>query len=149
MSNISFITTRARVSSYNITELLSKINDKRFDGKMTITEDESSWKVQYKNDWDTLNFYQPSPRKLSLKHPHTPWMGYVAVVFRNELGVATQALLSDEGVGETWKPNPKKYPTYKAWLDILHGSLKEFNLSSYKDLMRVELSMAPKGMKKY
>ena len=153
MSNIAYITTRKHVKSYDITSLLSQINDKRFDGKLTIIqEDEGSWLIKYLGKWDSfdnLYIYQDSPRKLHIKHPHHPWMSYVFVVFNEELGAATNAVLSDEGIDETFKPNPQNYPTYQAWVEILHPNMKEKNPDYFKEHLKFEMSLVPKGMEKY
>jgi hypothetical protein len=149
MSNISYLTTKKWIKSYDLPLLFQKINQKRFGGKLSISTQNNWWIVEYPGNWDGLDFNQVSPRKLGVKHPHGMWMDYVGVVFRNELGKMTNATLSDEGVEETWKPNPRKYPSYEAWIQKLHSSLKNKNPDLYKQVIQLELSYVPAGMEKY
>lgn len=154
MSNISFITTRKHLHSYNFPSLFHKINQKRFDGKMNITINErlDCLEVKYMywdRHWDSLEFYKRSPRKLSVGHPHSQWMEYVGCVFRNELGKMTGGLLSDDGLEEHWKPSPKKYPKYKVWVEKMHSSIKPIKPLLFKEIVETELTFAPKGMEKY
>jgi len=149
MSNIAYITTKKHVKSYDILSLLGKINNKRFDGKMTISENNYCYKISYSEFCDYLEFYIKSPRKLSCSHPHDPWMSYVFVVFRQELAKLTNGMLSDEGVEETWKPNPKKYPSYKEWIGLIYQNTRKENPKAFKSIMSVELEYAPKGMESY
>jgi len=147
MSNIAYITTRKHVKSYDILSLIQQINQKRFDGKLEIEKSNYCWNVKYQglNDW--LEFYKDSPRKLSCKAPHHPWMSYIFVVFRQELAVLTGGILSDEGVEEHWKPTPKKYSSWKKWLMIIHNHIKDEKMLN--NIVENEFLLAPKGMEKY
>lgn len=149
MSNIAFITTQKYVRSYDILGILESINNKRFGGKLTITGSGGNWVVGYQDDWDGLDFYADSARKIHVKHPHGMWWEYVGVVFRHELGKVTKAILSDESTEETWKPSPKKYLSYETWIRKLHSSWKDKNPASYEETIQIELSYASKGMEKY
>jgi hypothetical protein len=152
MSNIAFLTTRRHVKSYDIVAMLVDINYRRFGGKLAIQAHLTTppyWSVYTPNDMDGFDIYNPSPRKLSIKHPMMPWMDYVALVFRHELGRLTGAILSDEGVEETWLPDPDKYPTFQAWLELRHSRLYQNNPDSYLQLMQIEWKHVPSGMEKY
>jgi hypothetical protein len=149
MGNIAYITTKKHLKSYDITELLEKVNKKRFDGKMTITKDQYSWKVGYPGMRDYLDFYPASIKKLSCKHPHDPWMSYVFVVFQEELAKLVGGILSDEGVDEKWKPKPQKYPSYDKWVALLYSNTIKKHPKDYRQILEMEFSCVPKGMENY
>jgi hypothetical protein len=149
MSNISFLTTRKHIKSYDIPALLQKINEKRFGGKLTITTGYGVGGVSL-NDCDSFEFYQHSAKKIGAKSPHNPWMEYVCVVVRNELGAMTNAVLSDEDEGlGTWKPNPKKYSSYKKWVSLFYQSIATLDPRRFEEIVKDELARAPQGMEKY
>ena len=159
MSNIAYIHTPKFVKSYDIKALLEKINRKRFGGKMEIgrggesgKEDDSvlAWRISYPGSWDCLWIHQDTPKKLACKHPHNQWMEYVFMVFQEELAAMVKGKLSDEGVQGTWKPKPKKYPSYLAWVNMIHShSHKVLDPRAYYELIELEMSFAPKGMEDY
>lgn len=161
MGNIAYITTKKHVKFYDILDLLNKINQKRFDGKLTITQgyegsglnkqDTSidAWKIGHLELTDYLWLHCDSPKKLACKHPHNPWMSYVFVVFLEELGALTKGICSDEGVTERWKPRPKKYPSYKAWIEVLYSYTRKSRPAAFEEIMKFELACAPEGMENY
>lgn len=149
MSNTAYITTKKHLKSYHIRDLLEKINEKRFDGKMQIEQDQYYWKVSYSGMWDGLDFHGISAKKLACQHPHDPWMSYVFVVFQEELAKLTNGVLSDEGVSETWKPKPSKYSSYEKWIGILYANTKKTKPEAFKEILKAELNCAPEGMEKY
>jgi len=154
MSNIAFITTRKHLKSYDIPSLLSQINDKRFDGKLTIKLVDGGWNVSFlENGLDTGKygfgfwFHSVSPKKLAVKWPHGPWMTYVFVVFKQELAALTNGVLSDESEPGTYLPTPNKYPSYKSWIELSCSRIKKSPY--YDEHLKIEMGYAPKGMEKY
>jgi hypothetical protein len=149
MSNISFITTPKYIKSYNMMALLGEINHRRFDKKLFIEESHFGWKIKHPSpeNWDYIWFHPDSPRKLAAKHPHDPWMCYVFLVFRQEIGSRTRGILSDEGVEDHWRPSPKKYPSWKAWLSLRVSHIKDEVSKQY--VIDCENQFLPKGMEKY
>lgn len=129
-----------------------------FHGKLTIEEDhKDSWRVKYDHDtrpdsslgWDYSHFWICSPRKLEFRHPHDPWISYVQLVFVEEMASALKGKISDEGVYPPgWAPHPEKYPSYRAWVDLLYSrSKKIMSPTDYEDMIAVELDCAPQELK--
>lgn len=152
MGNIAYITTRKQIKSYDMMSLLDKINKKRFNGKITITPAHDGWEISYGKDgtygWGFW-IHPDSPRKLACKHPIGSWMGYVFVVFQEELAKLTNGILSDEGVSDRWKPKPHKYPSYQSWIEILYSGAKEIYPDRFQEILEFELKFAPEDMRKY
>jgi hypothetical protein len=152
MGNIAYITTRKHVKSYDMMSLLQDINQRRFDGKMTIRDHCEGWEISYQhweNAWETIWIHPESTRKVGAKHPHSVWMPYVFVVFLEELGALTNGVMSDEGVSERWKPNPKKYSSWDVWMKILHARSLQTNPEAAEQFIKLETSYVPNGMEKY
>ncbi len=85
-----------------------------------------------------LEIYTESHRKLSIKHPlQFGFWQYVMSVILNELGVLTDATLSDQGIEERWQPVHNKYKSYKDYVNKMtnHYSkdLKEMEVKLYMD----------------
>jgi hypothetical protein len=145
MGNIAFITTKKHIRSYNMFSLLQKINESKFDGKLNIVDDISAWSINYQNNWDSINYYIRSPRKIGAKHPHNNWMPYVFSVFQNELGYMTDGKLSDECCNEFWLPEKDKWESYKEYRYEMNSWMEDENsrtLRTIEDLRDVPPDMA-------
>lgn len=150
MGNIAYVTTKKHVKSYDVFSLLEKINEKRFGGKMVITQGAKfAWDISHPDIIDSLWFHRDSAKKIACKHPHDPWMRYVFIVYQEELGLLTEGIMSDEGVSERWSPNPNKYPNYKSWISLLYSRTEKMFPAHFENIVREELACAPKGMENY
>ena len=124
MSNISFITTKKFISSYDISSLLLDIDSKRFGRKLSIACDPNNgiytidWVSSDLKESDGFTILVHSKRKLSMKWPNHPYTTYMFIVFKHELGKMLDGTLSDESDDEKSKPNPEKYSSYKEWCEF-------------------------------
>jgi hypothetical protein len=171
MSSTNYITTRKHLKSYDLLTLLRKINDKRFGGMLTVnpagvlsrnTPIRRKWVFPYGNPrviyqgkclfpvWDDLEFRAKSARKLAVRQPETAWMVYVDIVFRHELGKMTHGILSneDEGLG-TWKPAPKKYPSFRVWTEQRHEIMRHVLPHRFEEAVDRDMALVPPGMEQY
>jgi hypothetical protein len=157
MANHGWITARKNLKPQEVLKDLQEINERRFKGLLTITETElgeGGWSIDFNQEGrvglNGFDIWICSPRKLEHRHANG-WAFYLEVVFTNELGAKYDATLSDEGIDDKWKPNPKKYPTYRAWLDVLHSTLKKKKSIKYKqfykEIIDIEMKWAPEELR--
>lgn len=147
MANHGFITSKKNFKKEQVIKDLQEINLRRFDRKLTISSDfDTEWFISHGG----YGFYIwiSSPRKLEHRHA-SGWLYYLELVFAEEMGKKYNAIMSDEGSDEKWKPRPEKYPTFKSWLDILYGHSKIKHPESYKTMIDLEMETCPRGFKKY
>jgi len=154
MANHGYISSKKHFNKKQVALDLQEINERRFKGLLKIEDgycgSKGAWFISYQ-DKDKeyskgFNIWIASARKLEHRHTHV-WIYYTELVFAEEMGAKYDGIMSDEGINDKWKPCPKKYPTYKAWLDILHAYSKKHNPKIYKRLFKVELSYAPKELR--
>jgi hypothetical protein len=155
MANHGFITSRFHFKRDEVLKYLEEINQRRFNGLLKIEDSEyadDAWFISYD---DTLIYKHPvgfniwieSKRKLEHRHTHG-WGFYLEVVFSSELGFIYDGMISDECCEERWKPTPKKYPTYRKWLESRYSHLKKSKdkkmKTLYTSLIKDEMSYVPK-----
>jgi hypothetical protein len=158
MVNHGYITTKKKLTAKRVLEDLQEINQRRFSGQLTIEdgvygEDKGGWFVSYTDPKQTPSFPQgfniwlTSQRRLEHRHSHG-WYFYLELFFQEELGAKYDAVFTDEGHGDKWKPNPSKYSTYEDWLKVYHEhSLKdEITRPFANQMIQVEMKAVPKGM---
>jgi len=151
MANHGFITSKKTFKPEQVLQDLQEINDRRFKGLLTIEKSDwsklGSWFIGYQaKDWENpegFNIWIRSPKKLEHRHSRA-WAYYLEVVFSGELAKKYNAILSDEGHEDKWKPDTEKYPTFRAWLDVLYGHIKEAHPISYKAMIDLEMLYCPK-----
>lgn len=156
MSNNGYITSRRYISSYNIVDMLNEINDRRFGGKLLISEevfeDGSNYYVNYflNEQKHGIYFWQLSARKLAIPHPQMPFSKYLKYVFSEELGVKMDGIMSDEcDESDKWKPDPSKYKKYTAWFAMLHKHIKKVDKKLYDRLLAWDISVTPPELQSY
>ena len=131
MANHGFVTTRRILRFDRVHADLSEIVQRRFKGKMQINGPHEEdgvvmWVMQPCKESISgivhgFQVWLSTSRKLEFRHPFNDWAFWAQVVVINELGARYNGIISDEGVSEKWKPDPKKYPTYKSWADARHA----------------------------
>lgn len=152
MSNHGYLTSKRNFHKDQVLKDLQEINDRRFKGMLNIEDSDcgskGSWFIGYQDEgWEHpegFNIWICSPKKLEHRHSRA-WSYYLEIAFANELGIKYNAIISDDGVDETWKPDPEKYKTFKSWLEIRFGRLKSAKPDSYKILFDLEMEFCPKG----
>lgn len=120
MANHGFISSKRKLDKDKVFLDLQEINNRRFGGKLEIKIEDSEWFIHYPTEHheDTKGFWLWLKTSRKLEHRHAVmWAYYLEIVFAHELATKYNGNLSDEGIGETWKPDVTKYPNYKAWID--------------------------------
>lgn len=153
MANHGFVSSKKHFKAKQVAKDLQEINERRFKGLLKIEDshwgENGSWMISYQVEGHSypfaFNIWIASPRKLEHRHTHG-WAAYVEIVFAEEIGAKYNGDMSDEGVSGKWKPNPNKYSSYKAWLDLLWAHVKEKNPAVEK-LINEELEWAPKELR--
>ena len=159
MSNITFLTTRRKLSPETVDLDIREIIERRFLGRIKVNLTRFIKKPKNKKDvwaqWECeadvhdkenswrygFDFYLEGHHLLHGKHPHSHW-GYwaLACVVLNELGVKYNGLRSDEtDPSDRWKPEPEKYPTFQAYNRICYGQ---------RPMAKIEWDYLPESLKK-
>lgn len=154
MANHGFITTKKNLSEKKVLADLQEINQRRFKGLLKIESggysNKGSWFISYpsaeKTGFYGFNIWLTSQRKIEHRHVHN-WGFYVELVFAEELGAKYNGTMSDEGFNDKWKPNPGKYPTYRAWLDIRHEHALKYYPAYAERFIKLDLKYVPKELK--
>ena len=158
MANHGFIVSKKNFKADQIRKDLEEINRRRFKGLLKIEDsqwgDKGAWFVSYQAEgWEYptgFNIWITSQRKIEHRHAHG-WGFYIELVFVEELGAKYNATFSDEGISNRWKPDPAKYPNYKAWLSIQYEHSKNSKNKAVrvmaKQVIASELKMVPKELR--
>ena len=155
MANHGYITAKNNLSKEQVLLDLQEINQRRFNGllKIATSINGKNWLIYFGEEKDKyingIDFWLSSEKVIEHRH-EIYFLYYVEIVFAAELGKKYDAILSDDGLDETWEPNPKKYPTYKSWLEIKYNSnyfTKNSELA--KECIEGELNLAPKELREY
>lgn len=136
MGNIAFKSFRRRVTDQQfLTMLQTVINDFCPEDYEAVAEHEiksptqisnGAWIVKPKKgvlseerDWAyEIQIFRYSAGKFGNKHIRCGDWGYwFTYSIESRLCEKFGAILSDEGVSGSWKDDPKKYPTFKSYLD--------------------------------
>lgn len=153
MANHGYITSKKNFKKEQILLDLQEINERRFKGLLKIETlfDGKQWLIYFGEEKDKyingIDFWLASRRKIEHRHEDF-FLYYMEVVFSEELGKKYDGILSDEGIDDKWKPNPKKYPTYKSWLKLKYSSnywIKNNELA--QECMECELAHAPEELR--
>lgn len=130
MANHGFVTTRRKLTWEKVDADIREINERRFDNILSI-------EVEKERKKNAIHYYflapagmhefgfsiwLVSPHKLEFRHPHSQWGWWAQVlVYTEELAAKYNGTISDEGVEEKWKGDPKKYPTFMSWTRSFHN----------------------------
>lgn len=153
MANHGFITSKRFWKKEKVYHDLCEINKNRFNNLLSIKDHGNGfWSINYDDGRGYpvgFDLWISSTRKLEHRHPHNTWAGYLEIVFVHELAGRYGAILSDESSKDRWQPNPKKYSSYKKYIDIWCGHVKNKNIESYTKLVELYISFCPKELIDY
>lgn len=156
MANHGFVTVRMKLTPERVDKDIREIVKRRFKNALMVEgpslfDDKKThgWMLSVK-DQDNWQFsiWLSSPRKLEFRHPlGAEWLWWAQVlVMTEELAVKYHGIISDEGVGEKWKGNPLKYPTFESWLDARFPAPDDWK-GVAEQLKRETLAMLPAVLK--
>lgn len=78
------------------------------------------WEIQYKGESNSFQIWLPTSRKVEIRHSHhapvSDFMWWVDASITNEIALAFDGTISDEGVEERWKGEPDYCPHFKDYL---------------------------------
>ena len=124
MANHGFVYLKTRVTVDRLYEEMQKINEDRFKGKIEIEKSGDYCNIKFYDCYD-IHFWIAHPRKIEHRHgPGGDLRWWIEIVFANDLAVALNGLLGDEGCDGKWKPEKGKYPTLK---DMVMSFQKDYN----------------------
>jgi hypothetical protein len=159
MANSGFVTIKGgSFSKPKVYEALCEIVQRRFKGRMRVDGDakDDIWNVCMKDGVlrtsDVMDAYRhefsvefASKRKLEFRHPISEWGHWAQMSVEHELAAKFGGMISDEGVGGHWKPDPKKHATYEKWLDLRFSHIDAPWVRMF--LRRVSKAQVPKGLR--
>jgi hypothetical protein len=156
MANHGFITAKKNLDKKQIALDLQEINERRFGGQLKIEDsewgDKGSWFISYQDKRIEypmgFNIWITSKRKLEHRHSRG-YAYYVELVFSEELGAKYNAIMSDEGHDDKWKPAPEKFAKFQDWIDIQYSHIKKAHPIAYKMMSAMEKKSVPKGFEKF
>ena len=159
MANHGYISSKKNINKKLVQADLQEINERRFKGKLSIAEmpadkptAKGNWYISYQWNGDeyyaVFHIWVVSVRKLEHRHTHN-WGFYIELVFAEELGAKYGGRCTDEGFSGGWKPEPTKYPSYQAWLDIKYEHAKKYypDQEMVNKIIQMDLEMAPEELR--
>jgi len=153
MANHGYVSSKKFLTKAQVLQDLQEINERRFNGLLKIEPSEygskGSWFISYQEKkWKYpvgFNIWISSKKKLEHRHTHG-WGFYLEIVFSSELGKKYGGKISDDCCPEKWDPDPKKYPTYKSWVESSLKHIKKHKIM-YKSLYTLEMTTCPKALR--
>ena len=113
MANHGFVYLKTRITPKRLKEEMQKINQARFKGKLKLEPAGVYCSIKFYDCFD-IHFWVAHPRKIEYRHgPGGDLRWWIELVFANDLALALNGLLGDEGCEGKWKPEKDKYPTLK------------------------------------
>lgn len=145
MANHGYITTKKHLTTELLTAALNKISRERFGGKIRVEgpfpDAEDNWghgtHLVHVAEGVSYPVWLSSHRKIEICHgPGTIVYWWVETVIINDLAVAFNGDISDDGVGRMGKGEPGKYPTFTSYLDAMRISkpMRQYHLSDAREL---------------
>jgi len=162
MGNIASTVCRPRsVSQLEILRHLNDINNELFGGTFVISAQHGGVTVEC-DDLD-FEYWPESARTWGGKHPHHGQFGFWArMTFDAHLASRIgNCLMKDEGISETWKPDPGKYPTFQSWMKssashmfeppLFYETVDKFprRREIARQLWRIETSLIPSKLRSF
>jgi hypothetical protein len=154
MANHGYISSKKNLKKDEVYKDLQEINQRRFNGLLSIKEDpewDGCWYISFKQKTGYESgfiIWIESKRKLEHRHGDL-WIFYLEIVFAHELGFKYKGMISDECCSEKWKPVPKKYPTYKKYLESRYSNFIKKDPKLGRACLKDELNYMPKKLRKF
>lgn len=145
MGNLTFVTTRKKIDPDKITEVLNDMNESYFQNKLIIDfngDDKTAWIITY-NDNYVRGCMWNRKKKISMKHGTGGYFYYwIHCVAMNQLALAFNGKLSDEGIDGSWEPEENYCRTFDAFLDTMYAHIDDEDKKAY--LVNLEKEYTPK-----
>lgn len=117
MGNIASLYRRRPITATDLLEVLHEVNHRRFGGAFVVEPEYDGVAVSLNGEGWCYWKQNKSGRRWGGKSPHGPEAIYWTwLIFQNEIAHLLGCRLADEGVEETWEPNPEKFPTIQSWV---------------------------------
>lgn len=115
MANHGFITTKRQLTVEKLKAALDEINKRRFRGLLELPKDGDSGFVITVKDLVERPIWVASRRKIEIRHGGGggDFAWWIDAVVLNDLALAFDGVISDEGVGDKWRGVENKYPRYR------------------------------------
>ena len=122
MANHGFISFKEAIDGERMIALLNEISQKRFGGLIKIEHEENGWNGRPTASIEIYKglkrlFWLTYPTMIEHRHGPGGWLAwYIELVFANDLALALDGTLSDEGHSEKWGGKENLYPTFEEFL---------------------------------
>jgi hypothetical protein len=150
MANHGYVTTRCHITVPRMQTVLENLNERVFRYRLRIeyvhSLDEAAWG---EHCWELTipRPYEPdfpyarrfcwltSKRKFEIRHGGTNFAFWLGSVVSNEVAVAFDGTITDDGGSGRWKGVPNKYDRYNDYLDMIwkNNQYKEYLRQVYRD----------------
>lgn len=115
-------------------EAIVEINQRRFDNIYEIIREGDNWQIHHELGYNFgFSCWLRTKRKVEFRPEMGDWAHWVTAVFQSEIASKFKGKCSDEGVQDIWAPDMEKFPTFKAWWNLLHRSTVPDDLLSFVD----------------
>lgn len=123
MANHGFITTKRQLTVEKLKAALDEINKRRFRGLLELPPDGDSGFVITVKDLVERPIWVASRRKIEIRHScgGGDFAWWIDAVVLNDLALAFDGVISDEGVGDKWRGVENKYPRYLDFKKAMWG----------------------------
>lgn len=135
MANHGYVKTKQNLDADKLKAALDEINMKRFRNLLRI-ERQGKYLIVCVNGWDHMHrpLWLASKHKIELRHEIGGGnvANWIEAVITNDLALAFNGLIYDDGVEETWAGEEGKYPTLAAMLKLWtshHSKVSKFLLN--------------------
>jgi hypothetical protein len=165
MANHGYVTTRKKMTPEAITGLLNRLNQERFKGILVIeySHHEGDDGAYGRHLWEiTFNHTVPeqsvcygnhrvcwlnTSRKFEIRHGGGGnFIWWIDHIITNEIAVAFNGSISDDGVGGRWNGEEGKFPSYRNYIEHMwrHSTATALVKNGY---IQEELNEVPEGFR--
>jgi hypothetical protein len=137
MANHGYVTTRRKLTTDRLEELVEGIGRARFDGSLRISRDGGNVVVE-----DGLSLRTVSGGKIEARnHLDGEYGDWIEAVVMNDLALALDGIISADGVNKTCKGVPGIYPTLRSYIKAMRffasllGGKAAMELSKNRELL--------------
>jgi len=122
LGNLAYIKTRLPVEFQQLRKDLEEISEKRFNGTLVFSPWAvgDGWSITFLGYNRHISAYLESPHEIHIAHSAGDLLWWIDFVITNDLALKYDGEISDDAVGETWKGEPGKYPTFSNVLDLMY-----------------------------
>ncbi len=134
MANHGYVKTKKQMSAKRIHEIISQLNDNVFQNLLDIVAENldvaaarrnrPTWHIRIRNSPFLIRqCWLKTSRWFEIRHgAGGQFAWWVDAVITNDVAVAYDGLISDDGVGNKWAGKPGAFRTFRSYSEMFYGS---------------------------